>query len=108
MERRKLIIAAAVSLLAVAFAVHRLKSSSPISNSVLLVCVSTGETFNITRKELVCIPMTNPRTGEATLLPCHERNGVLYINQRYGSILGDLGARNRYVDPETLAVRTPP
>jgi hypothetical protein len=52
--------------------------------------------------------MTNPRTGEATLLPCHERNGVLYINQRYGSILGDLGARNRYVDPETLAVRTPP
>jgi hypothetical protein len=70
--------------------------------------VSTGETFNITRKELVCIPMTNPRTGEATLLPCHERNGVLYINQRYGSILGDLGARNRYVDPETLAVRTPP
>jgi hypothetical protein len=107
-ERRKLVIAAAVSLLAVAFAVQRLKSSGPISNSVLLVCVSTGETFNITRKELVYIPMKNPRTGEATLLPCHKRNGVLYINQRYGPVLGDLGARNRYVDPETLAVRTPP
>ena len=107
-QKVKITVAAAVFLLAIACAGYRLAPASPISKSVQLVCVATGETFRMTRKELVYIPMRNPRTGEATLLPCHERNGVLYINQRYGPALADIGARNRYVDPETLAVRTPP
>ncbi len=97
-----------MSVLAIVCAAYSVVPSSPVSRSVKLVCVATGETFEMTRKELICIPMRNPRTGEATLLPCHERNGVLYINRRYGPALTEIGARNRYVDPETLAVRTPP
>lgn len=104
---QKIVLAGVVVVSAVACLAVRLAPAVPVSNYVTLVCVATGETFKMSRKELVCIPMRNPQTGEATLLPCHHRNGVLYINQRYGPALGELGARNRYVDPETLAVRPP-
>jgi hypothetical protein len=106
-RKLKLTLAGAILVLAVTSAAYRLAPSGPVSSHVTLVCVATGETFRMSRKELVCIPMRNPRTGEATLLPCHRRKGVLYINQRYGPALEELGARNRYVDPETLAVRPP-
>jgi hypothetical protein len=99
--------AGAILVLAALFVGYRLAPAGPVSSYVTLVCVASGETFRISRKELVYIPMRNPRTGEATLLPCHQRNGVLYINQRYGPALEELGARNRYVDTETLAVRPP-
>jgi hypothetical protein len=107
-HKSQFIVVATTCIIAVTGAIYRLTPTAPVSPTVDLVCVATGETFNIARKKLICIPMRNPRTGEATLLPCHQRNGVLYINRRYGPTLADLGARNRYVDPETLAVRTPP
>ena len=107
-QKAKTTLIITMSVLAIACAGYRVASSSPISRSVALVCVATGETFKMTRKELIYIPMRNPRTGEATLLPCHERNGVLYINRRYGPALTHIGTRNRYVDPESLAVRPPP
>jgi hypothetical protein len=43
-----------------------------------------------------------------TLLPCFEQDGVVYVSSRYHGSLAELGEKNRYVDPETLAVRTSP
>ncbi len=104
-QRLKLTLTAAAFCVAVAYAGYRLMPRAPISNTVPLVCVATGETYRMTREELIAIPMKNPHTGERTLLPCHKRDGVLYVNSRYAPALAELEGKNRYVDPQTLAVR---
>lgn len=84
------------------------RQSGPLANSVEFVCVQTGQTFSLARDKIIQVPAKNPKTGELTLLPCHEENGVKYILSRYRGELEDLGDKNRVVDGETLAIRTTP
>ncbi len=81
------------------------RRASPLPDKITFVCVETGATFNIDRDKVYVIPARNPRTGQATLLPCSERNGVLYVGNHYRGALLNLGEKNHYVDTQTLAVR---
>ncbi len=84
-------------------------SRQPISSRVNFVCVATGQVFALDRKEIVVYPVRNPKTGEDTLLPCvKDADGVVRVSARYGALLREMGAKNRYVDPETFVVRPPP
>ncbi len=88
---------------------YRNLSQRPISRNVNFVCVATGRMFSLDRKGVVTLPAQNPKTGEATLLPCvKDADGVVRVSGRYAGALQELGAKNRYVDPETLVVRPPP
>jgi hypothetical protein len=84
------------------------QQSGPLASGVEFVCVQTGQTFSLARDKINQIPAKNPKTGEMTLLPCREENGVKYILPRYRGELTDLGDKNRVVDGETLAIRTSP
>ena len=107
-QRSKLWLAVVILVVAAGYATYQLTRRGPVSSTVSLVCAATGKTFRMDRDELIMIPMRNPDTGERTLLPCHEEEGGLYVNSRYRGALDQLGENNRYVDPETLAVRTSP
>jgi hypothetical protein len=84
--------------------------SRRLPNRVRFVCVATGKTYWIDREKLASLPIPaqNPKTGEMTLLPCFEQDGIVYVSSRYQGSLAELGEKNRHVDPETLAVRTSP
>jgi hypothetical protein len=84
------------------------QQSGPLPNSVEFVCAQTGQRFSIDRTKVDQIPLKNPKTGEMTLLPCYEENGVTLISPRYRGALEDLGDKNRSVDVQTLAVRSTP
>lgn len=104
----KILLASVLLLGAGALAYWNLKQQ-PISQNVNFVCVATGQLFALDRKDVVALPARNPKTGEDTLLPCvRDADGVLRVSGRYGAALQQLGAKNRYVDPETLVVRRPP
>ncbi len=88
---------------------YRNLNQRPISRKVNFVCVATGRMFSLDRKDVVTLPAQNPKTGEATLLPCvKDADGVVRVSGRYAGALQELGAKNRYVDAETLVVRPPP
>lgn len=107
-QKAKLVLAVVILVVAAAYAVYQLTRPGVISNKVELVCVATGEVYAMSRDELIMIPAKNPDTNQRTLLPCHEKDGKLYVNERYRAALERLGDQNHYVDPETLAVRTSP
>jgi hypothetical protein len=78
---------------------------------VQFVCVATGESFWFARGEKKILPVESPKNGEKTLLPCHEReDGSLQVSSRCRSLVEEFeqNAINKYVDPETLLVRTSP
>lgn len=77
-----------------------------LPDEINFICVETGKTYWIDRYKLVQVPAPNPETGELTLLPCTERDGQLYLDPHYAPSLERFGERNKYVDPETLAIRT--
>jgi len=106
-EKAKLWLAVAILAVAAGFATYQLTRPGPVSDKIELVCVATGKVYRMSREEVTIIPMKNPDSGEYTLLPCHEQEGVRYVNSRYQSALEQLVDRNRWVDPETLTVRAP-
>lgn len=107
-ERGKIILIAA--LLVVAAGVYWFfgRRSAPLSDSIRAVCVVTGEQFSLARDKLPgSLPFKNPKTGQLTLIPIFERDGKLYITQRNAVLIrprGQLAEVNRYVDRETLEV----
>ncbi len=84
---------------------NRYRDAGLLPGKVNFVCVATGEKFAVPREQIQ-VPCRNPKSGELTLLPCYEEEGDLYVSPRYREALIGLGEKNRYVDPETLAVRT--
>jgi hypothetical protein len=80
----------------------------PIKGDINFVCAETGERFALDRDKVVSVPAENPKTHETTLLPCYLDHGVLKVSPRYRQQLQQLGEKNRYVDPQTLAVKTSP
>lgn len=72
------------------------------------VCVETGEVFEFRRGEASSIlPIENPKTKRATLLPCSVENGTVAVSQRCRSLVKELGVTNKVVDPESLKVAAP-
>lgn len=106
-NRGKLSVAlAVVAVLGVGVVLYaQLRGARPLPNTVKFVCVATGKTYAVSRDKIKRIPLDNPDTGERTLLPYVERDGRLFVSEHYRESVAKLGERNRYVDPETLAVQ---
>jgi hypothetical protein len=84
---------------------YRSWAGGPVVNpDINFVCVATGRTFSIDRDKINSVPLKNPETGQATLVPCVKRDGKLYMDAHYRSVLADLKEVNRYVDEKTLEV----
>ncbi len=79
-----------------------------VDNRLPMICVESGKVFKIAREDLGPVrPFDNPETGEQTLLPFIEgEDGVRRISSRDRGYLQDLGEKNRYVDAETLVVKS--
>ncbi|MBU0641179.1 MAG: hypothetical protein KKB50_20155 [Planctomycetes bacterium] len=107
-ERKKEIAVGVVVVLALVFLVYRLRGNSPLPSSANFVCVATGKMFSIDRDDIRQVPLTNPDSGERTLVPCYERDGKLYVRSHYRGAVQRLSDVNQYVDPESLEVRTSP
>jgi hypothetical protein len=95
-----------VVVLAVAgvFYYRSLAGGNVVNPDINFVCVATGRTFSIDRDQINAIPLKNPETGEATLVPCVKRDGKLYMDAHYRGVLANLKEVNRYVDEKTLEV----
>lgn len=81
-----------------------LGGGSPVEADINFVCVDTGQTFTIDRDKITTLPLKNPDTGKATLVPCVKRDGKLYMDGHYRGLLPDLKEVNKHVDEKTLAV----
>lgn len=84
------------------------RPSSPLDADISFVCVQSGKTYYFDRKDVNEIPMRNPDTGERTLMPTYESEGITYVSARYADRLKDLAEANRYVDPATRKVKDVP
>jgi hypothetical protein len=104
-------VAIAVALIVGAGAYVWFGSGDPtkLSDKLRFVCVSTGKFYLLSRDKVVMIPARNPDTNEETLVPCGfpDEQGVVHVMKRCRETVRILGEKNRYVDPETLVVRTP-
>lgn len=107
-QRIKLIVVSVIALVATGIALHRAQPKGRLPDDINFVCAATGKTYKLDRHEVTRIPAQNPKTGEYTLFPCYVADGVLQVSSRHAGGLTGLGEKNRYVDPETLAVRPPP
>jgi hypothetical protein len=77
------------------------------SKDVNFVCCATGKMYNIARDQVVGLPSVNPDTGEETLLPCSlGEDGLYRVSERNRPYVERLGEKNKFVDEQTLVVRT--
>lgn len=108
--RQKGLMAVAGGLLAAAAGVWYFWGGQPagLPGQLRFVCVATGEQFTIDRRQVKSIPMVNPKTGEATLLPVYEEDGKLMVTVRHAQMSDELSAVNRFIDRRTREVRPPP
>jgi hypothetical protein len=81
--------------------------SHALPTRLRFVCTATGERFEVPRENVSMYPATNPKTGQATLVPVAEENGQIVVPPRYRALLRQLGEQNKWADPETGAVRPP-
>lgn len=81
-----------------------------VPTRAVFVCVATGEMFDLHIEEALMIPAKNKKTGQRTLVPCvRDDDGTLRVGDHYRNLFeGRLKEVNRYVDPDTLEVRTAP
>ena len=74
-----------------------------------LVCVRTGEVFELDIDDAPMLPARNPKTGERTLLPCERlSDGRIRIVEDFeGAVRNRLAELNRVVDTNSFIVETP-
>lgn len=87
------------------------RDAGTLSDRVSYVCVATGQIVSLDRSQVGGMyPLTNPKTGERTLLPYEERDGKVYVSSRYRNYVNQLeqAKANRHVDPKTLEVLAQP
>ena len=103
-------IAAIVVLLAAAGAVYYFSGSSKevLPDSLNMVCAATGKTFHMARSKVRQLPMLNPETGKATLLPYIESGGKRLVSDRYRPLLREMKEANKFIDVNSLEVRATP
>lgn len=104
-QRLKLSVAAV--LLAAAGGIYYMfgRDGGGLSDDINFVCVETGQTFVLDRDAINTVPMPNPKTGRATLLPCSKRDGKLRVDAHYRQVLKEMPGEKTHVDLNTLEVR---
>lgn len=103
-------ITAIVLLLGAAGAVYYFNGSSKevLPDSLNMVCAASGKTFHMARSKVRQLPMINPDTGQATLLPFVENGGKRLVSDRYRPLLREMKEANKFIDINTLEVRAAP
>lgn len=100
---------AAIVLLVVAAGIFWFYGRQPsvLPSQYNFVCVETGESYVISKRDMKVIPAINPDTGKRTLLPVTEgEDGRIYISERYRlAIVDRLREENYWVDPRTFEVK---
>lgn len=97
---------AALVVAGVLFAV--LRDDTGIPSRFPMVCVATGEIFELSIDEAGMIPAKNPRTGERTLIFCERGEDGQYAiaeTDRWMLEEGELAKQNAFIDLETLKVK---
>lgn len=96
-----------VAFAATAFVVARqLTRPSVVSDSIQLICVTTGERFTMSRQAVTQVPMLHPKTNEPTLLPISANvKGEFVVHDHYRGLVEEFGEKNKFVDPQTLVVK---
>lgn len=103
-------VAAAGAIFVLAFAVYwfRGREKPVLPNSINMVCVQTGKTYQVSRKKLRELPAPNPDTGTQTLVPFYVTEaGVRRMDPHFAALLKRLQAENKVVDEKTLEIRSP-
>lgn len=90
------------------FFYYQLGDEPILDDQINFVCISTGKTFTIDRDDVGTLPLKNPETSQPTLLPFVTRDGQRYVDDHYRTLVQNLGEVNRYVDSESLAVKSAP
>jgi hypothetical protein len=106
-NRNKIILAVVLLVAAGSIALFSMRPSKPLSDSIKTVCAATGKVYDISRAKLTYVPYENPSTGEKTLFPCREVDGVLVVRETFRLAVQQLGDKNKCIDPNTLTVRKP-
>ncbi|MFO0837804.1 MAG: hypothetical protein U1D55_04705 [Phycisphaerae bacterium] len=102
-------ISLAVAILALAAGVFwwQSRSGEPrLEGKITYVCVATGKKFTFERGKTRILPLENPETKQRTLLPCGQEDGVWRVSSRCAQLVRDLGDQNKFVDPESLVVKS--
>ena len=81
---------------------------SGLRSDYTLICVATGERFHFNRDQITEMPALNPKTKEKTLVVCEQINGQWRVVPHYAAAVERLGEKNKYVDPQTLAIKSTP
>jgi hypothetical protein len=76
-----------------------------INSEITLVDPSTGELFRSGGSRGVTIPATNPRTGQAMLIPAIHEGDKWFVNKRYLPSIDRAGAHLDALDRTTGEVR---
>ncbi|MBK9120599.1 MAG: hypothetical protein IPM18_13520 [Phycisphaerales bacterium] len=88
------------------------RQPSLLPSSIRYVDISTGKIVQIAYERIPTIlPGENPATGERTLLPVEDDNGVLRAARRHAYHLlrdPEVAKVNKYVDPNTFEVLKEP
>lgn len=107
MNRPLIIGIGAVVLLVIAGVVawRNLAPPAIVTDAVHMVCVETGERFELAPGDIDYLPAANPDNGHRTLVPCVERDGAWYVPERRRDLLEQLRAQNKFVDEKTLEVK---
>lgn len=100
-------LAAVVGLLLVAGAVayYNSRSTGGLPDSLHLIDATTGKTFTMARNKVRQLPMINPETGTATLIPFTESGGKRVVSDRYRGTLREMKDANKFIDVNSLEVR---
>jgi hypothetical protein len=77
-----------------------------LSTDIAYVCVATGEVFEIPRNDVGYLPFENPKSGQETLVPVQRKDGHWVISEHYRKLISSLGEVNKYVDPNSLEIRS--
>lgn len=105
-QRWKIALAVLALAVTAVIAVRQLTQPSAVTNSIQLICVTTGERFTMSREAVTQVPMLHPKTNEPTLLPISANaNGEFVVHDHYRGLVEEFGERNKFVDPQTLVVK---
>lgn len=106
----KLSLVAVLLVAAIVFLFFRSSRSveNQIGDTLIYVCIETGEIFTFPRGSTRVPPLENPKTGRRTLIAGYKRDGKLFVRSRSRALIKELAELNKVVDIETLQVRMSP
>jgi hypothetical protein len=100
------VIVAAIVVAATSFLVFGRGEKLDLDNSLRMVDVRTGEVFSLKAgRGGTMIPGQNPKSSEWTLMPVEDRDGKLFVSERYLNALKSIPGEHAAIDASTGEVK---